>query len=112
MILDILRTICLALPGTTEEIQWGDHLLFKVAGKMFCIGAMDGSGQVSFKVPDDVFDELSATPGYTPAPHLARAKWIQTDSRTVRTVQAWEAHLQTSYGLVRAKLPKKVQAAL
>ena len=35
MTLDQIRNVCLSLPGTTEQIQWGDDLVFKVAGKMF-----------------------------------------------------------------------------
>ncbi len=32
-----LRTHCLSLPHATEQIQWGDHLLFKIGGKMYAI---------------------------------------------------------------------------
>ena len=38
-----LRKICLSLPGTTEQVQWGNDLLFKVHGKMFSNHAL-GAG--------------------------------------------------------------------
>jgi len=28
-----LRKVCLAFPGATEQIQWGNDLLFKVGGR-------------------------------------------------------------------------------
>ena len=33
---DSIREFCMALPMTTEEVQWEEHLLFKIGGKMFC----------------------------------------------------------------------------
>jgi predicted DNA-binding protein (MmcQ/YjbR family) len=41
MTLERLRTICLALPGATEQIQWGADLVFKVGGRMFCVASTD-----------------------------------------------------------------------
>ena len=39
--IDWLRKICLALPGATEQIQWGNDLLFKVGGKMFAVAPLE-----------------------------------------------------------------------
>src|SRR5215469_9822824 len=36
-----LRKLCLTFPGTTEQIQWGCDLLFKVGGKMFAITPLE-----------------------------------------------------------------------
>src|ERR1700757_973250 len=41
MNIDQLRKICLSFPGVTEQIQWGDDLLFKVGGKMFAITPLE-----------------------------------------------------------------------
>jgi predicted DNA-binding protein (MmcQ/YjbR family) len=112
MDLDTLRNICLSHPGATEEVQWEDHLLFKVGGKMFCITSLNDANDTSFKVPDEDFDELSATETFMPAPHLARAKWVKVVQAKSLKVADWKSHMATSYQLVRAKLPKKVQAAL
>ena len=112
MDIESLRTICLAFPGATEEVQWETHLLFKVGGKMFCIGNLDGTPGAAFKVPEEDFEELSARPGIIPAPHLARAKWIKVMETNALKPKEWKALLQQSYDLIRAKLTKKVQATL
>jgi len=112
MDLDTLRAICLKHPGATEEIQWVDHLLFKVGGKMFCITDLNDAGNTAFKVADDDFEELCATDIFIPAPHMARAKWVKVVKPGSLKNAEWEARIATSYALVRAKLTKKVQASL
>jgi len=112
MDLDTLRGICLAYPGTTEEVQWGDHLLFKVAGKMFCITDLTDANSTAFKVPDDDFDELSASDVFIPAPHMARAKWVKVVQPSALKLPDWKRYIAGSYALVKAKLSRKVQAAL
>jgi predicted DNA-binding protein (MmcQ/YjbR family) len=112
MDLDTLREICLAHPGATEEVQWVDHLLFKVGGKMFCITALDDAGSTAFKVADDDFEELSATDIFIPAPHMARAKWVKVVKPGALKITDWKARIAASYELVKAKLPKKVIATL
>ena len=112
MDIEALRAICMSFPAVTEEIQWEDHLLFKVGGKMFCIGSLDGSKIASFKAADEAFEELITQPGYKPASHLARAKWVQIDGTQVQNPEVWKEHLSSAYWIVRRKLPKKVQATL
>ncbi len=59
MDIETLRDMCRALPAVTEDIKWGHDLCFSVAGKMFCVAALEGPLTVSFKVKDEEFDELS-----------------------------------------------------
>lgn len=112
MDLDTLRDICLSLPDATEEVQWGNHLLFKIAGKMFCITNLDDANDTSFKVADADYDELSTGDVYVPAPHMARAKWVKVAQPGALKMPEWKSRIRASYSLVRAKLPKKVQAEL
>jgi len=50
MNLESTREYCLTLPHATEMIQWVDHLLFKVGGKMFAIMSLEPQENVlSFK---------------------------------------------------------------
>ena len=84
MDLDTLRAICLAHPGATEEVQWGDHLLFKVGGKMFCITDLNDANNTSFKVADEDFDELSSGDVFIPAPHLQRAALLLVVTAIIR----------------------------
>ncbi|MGO9272753.1 MAG: MmcQ/YjbR family DNA-binding protein [Terriglobia bacterium] len=113
MKVDRIREVCLSLPGATEQIQWGDDLVFKVAGKIFVIATLGAGGRFSFKCPEETFYELTELPGITPAPYLARAHWIQIDPTACRLRPGEvEKLLRQSYDLVAAKLPKRTQAAL
>ena len=42
MDIETLRRYCLSLPHATEGIQWGNDLLFRIAGKMFAVVALAG----------------------------------------------------------------------
>lgn len=108
-----LRKICLAFPGATEQIQWGDDLLFKVGGKMFAITPLIPAPVcLSLKVTPENFVELTERPGIIPAPYLARAKWIALESRDALTPSELAPLLRASYELVVAKLPRKIRESL
>ena len=108
MDLDTLRELCRELPAVTEDIKWGHDLCFSVAGKMFCVAALDGPLSVSFKVRDDAFDEMSNLPGFRPAPYVARYKWVLVEDVNKLSRKEWSHYVKQSYDLVRAKLPKKL----
>lgn len=105
-----IRRLCLAQPGATENVQWGEDLVFKVGGKMFLCMNANLKEKVSFKVPQDRFLELTDQPGVVPAPYLARAHWIQIDPPACKlTEKALTDLIVGSYGLVFGKLTKKLQ---
>ena len=111
MTIDVLRSICLALPDVTEDIKWGADLVFSVGGKMFCAVHTEPPHQVSFKCTPEEFAELVERPGLIPAPYLARAMWVQeTALGDTLERRELEALLRTSYELVRARLPKSKRA--
>ena len=112
MDLDTLREICLAKPGATEELQWEVHLLYKVGGKMFCIGSLNAEDGVALKIDEEDFDELVAQPGIRQAGHMAKRMWINIGPESRLNLKQWKAHIDKSYELIKAKLPKKVQAGL
>ncbi|MEO8810187.1 MAG: MmcQ/YjbR family DNA-binding protein, partial [Rhodanobacter sp.] len=61
---------------------------------------------------DERFLELTDQPGVVPAPYLAQARSVSvTEPRRFATA-ALEALVLEAYVTVRAKLPKKAQAAL
>jgi predicted DNA-binding protein (MmcQ/YjbR family) len=109
MNIDSLRELCRALPAVTEDIKWGHDLCFSVAGKMFCVAALEGPLSVSFKVKDEEFDELSNSPGLRPAPYVARYKWVLVEDVNKLSRKEWSHYVKQSYDLVRAKLPKKLK---
>ena len=66
----------------------------------------------SFKVPDEVFEEVSSKPGFKPAAYLARYKWVFLDDLSRLTIKEWEHYIAQSYKLISAKLPAKVKKQL
>jgi predicted DNA-binding protein (MmcQ/YjbR family) len=111
---DKFRKLCLSLPGATENVQWGNDLVFKVGGKMFAVAALDASAshRASFKCRDETFAELQEHEGAVPAPYLARAKWIAIAAWDTLPDREIEARVRESHRLVFEKLPKKEQAKI
>jgi len=113
MLLDWLRPYCLSFPGATENVQWGNDLVFKVAGKMFAVANLEpGKHVLAFKCSPEDFAELTERPAITPAPYLARAQWVAMARETAIPRRELEALLKRSYELVAAKLPKSVRSRL
>jgi predicted DNA-binding protein (MmcQ/YjbR family) len=113
MNLERLRQICLALPGATEQIQWGADLVFKVGGKMFCVACTEQAPNImSLKCDDESFAEMCEREGCIPAPYLARAKWVAIEQWSTLEDREYEPIVERAYTLVRGALPKKTQAAL
>jgi predicted DNA-binding protein (MmcQ/YjbR family) len=108
-----LRKVCLALPHTTEQIQWGYDLVFKVGGKMYAVAPLEPAPVcLSFKCSDESFAELTERPQIVPAPYMARAKWVALEIPEALSRAELAELLRVSYQLVFAKLPKRVQAAM
>src|SRR5579862_1644708 len=96
-----LRKVCLALPHTTEHIQWGYDLVFKVHGKMFAVAPLEPARvMLSFKCSDESFAELTERPDVIPAPYMARAKWVALETRDAIRREELEELLRASYELV------------
>lgn len=105
-----LRKVCLSFPNTTEQIQWGNDLLFKVHGKMFAVTPLEPAPVcLSFKCSDEAFADLTERPNIIPAPYLARAKWVALERRDAIDRAELAELLRTSYELVLAKVPKKLR---
>lgn len=107
---DQLSGLARAWPGVTSDIKWGADLVLSVGGKMFCARAADATpdAPMSFKVPPERFLEITAQPGFAPAPYLARAGWVQARPDVV-PIDTLRPMVRTSYELVRAKLTRKLQ---
>ena len=109
-----IRKFCLALPHTTENVQWTDDLVFKVGGKMYAVVclATPKPAQLSFKCELETFQELVEREGILPAPYLARAHWVALVSFDALPTAQLRALLTTAHQLVLASLPRKVRAEL
>jgi predicted DNA-binding protein (MmcQ/YjbR family) len=109
MTYDEYNAFCGALPAATYVMQWGGSHVWKVGGKVFCIGA--GSDEIpaySFKAGEIGFMLLPERPGFRPAPYLASRglKWIEARADAVDGGELREL-IQASYRLVLGGLSRK-----
>ncbi len=113
--IDWVRACCLALPHATEDVQWEHNLLFRIAGKMFCIANLEpgmSPTKIAFKCTPERFAELVEIEGIIPAPYMARNHWVaMIEMDALRQPEIREL-IQASYQMILEKLPKKKQAAL
>ena len=113
MNLESIREYCLTLPHATEMIQWVDHLLFKVGGKMFAIMSLEPEEVVlSFKATPEQFYELQEQEGIIPAPYMARNQWLALERFDALRDDELKELLATSHQLVYEKLPKRTRGEL
>lgn len=106
---DSLRELCLSLPDSTENLQWGENLCFKVRGKIFAIVDLSQGKltPITLKCEPEKFDELLDVEGISQAPYVGRYKWILLENSAVLPSSELEALIRQSYDLVVAKAPKK-----
>jgi predicted DNA-binding protein (MmcQ/YjbR family) len=109
---DPLYELLRSLPGVTEDIKWGNDLVFSVGGKMFAVFRVPEGEPIGFKVDPAAFISLTQQPGIIPAPYMARHSWVNVESRRTLPEEALEELLRESYRLVAEKLPKKTRTAL
>jgi predicted DNA-binding protein (MmcQ/YjbR family) len=112
MDIEWLRRYCMALPHTTESVQW-ESLVFKIAGKIYAVAALEpGDTWLSFKCSPEDFADLCEREGVIPAPYLARAQWVALETEDALPRAELKGLVRKAYDLVFAKLPKKTQAGL
>jgi predicted DNA-binding protein (MmcQ/YjbR family) len=116
MIMDIesFREYCLSFPHATEKVQWGNDLVFKIAGKMFAVTSLEAASKycLSFKCTEEKFAELIERDGIAPAPYAARYHWVSLETFDALREKELKSLVRTSYDLVFDKLPKKAKAGL
>jgi predicted DNA-binding protein (MmcQ/YjbR family) len=109
-----IAAFCKTLPRATCVVQWEGVQVFKVGGKMFCcVAPADHSvGRISFKSAPEHYDALSRSPGFRPAPYLARAKWVSVDDPRSLTSTEMKAYIKRAHAVIAAGLPKRKQKEL
>ena len=114
MDIESTHTFCLSFPHVTEEVLWGNDLVFKIGGKMFAVIGLDSASDhcMSFKCTPEKFAELTERNGIVPAPYVARYHWVALESFAALSEKELKALLRNSYDLVIEKLPKKKKAEL
>ncbi|HEX6127271.1 MAG TPA: MmcQ/YjbR family DNA-binding protein [Pyrinomonadaceae bacterium] len=113
MNIEQLRKFCLALPGVTEDVKWGNDLCFSVGGKMFTVTAADSSDSgVSLKTTPEKFAELTERQGIIPAHYVARYHWITIEDINAVTQTELKELIRESYRMVFDKLPAKIKKSI
>ena len=112
MDIDSIRNYCLSLPHATEDIQWGNDLLFRISGKIFAGMSLDPPHSLSFKCTPEKFDELIEFEGIIPAPYTARNKWVMLERLDALNDSEIKRLIKNSYEIIFSKLTKKLQAEL
>ena len=114
MDIETVRAYCLSFPHATENVQWGNDLVFKIAGKMFAVTVLEGASKycLSFKCTEEKFAELIELDGIDPAPYSARYHWVALQRFDALSEKELKALLRNSYDLVFEKLPKKTKVEL
>ena len=113
MNIEDIQSFCKSLPAVTEDVKWGNDLVFSVGAKMFCVvGLSESPTTASFKVADEEFDEMSSRKWFKPAPYVAKYKWVFIEDITKISKAEWKRYLRQSYELVKAKLPPRIKKQL
>ena len=79
---DPLQELCRGLPGVTEDVKWGNNLIFSVGGKMFAGFDLPDGDPIGFKVDPVVFKSLVGKRGIIPAPYMAKHSWVHVTDRS------------------------------
>ena len=115
MTADELRGACLALTGATETFPFGpENSVFKVAGKIFALSALDRTPlEVSLKCDPDLAVELRASyaairPGY----HLDKRHWNTLTLDGTLPDDLVRDLVEDSYDLVVSALPRRMREQL
>lgn len=111
MTFDEICETCRALPGTTEDVKWGNNLVFSIGGKMYAVLGLDTAG-LGFKCTPERFEALIERPGIVPARYLARAQWVNVEAPDVLADEELTELLAEARDTVFRKLPKRVQASI
>jgi predicted DNA-binding protein (MmcQ/YjbR family) len=109
---DPLVRFCRSLPGATEDVKWGNDLIFSVGGKMFAGFPLPGGDPIGFKVDPLVFASLVGHNGVVPAPYMARHSWVSVTDRKLLPLETLKDLLADSHRLVAAGLSRKARQAL
>ncbi|MBI2677242.1 MAG: MmcQ/YjbR family DNA-binding protein [Candidatus Koribacter versatilis] len=104
------------MPHVEEDVKWGHDLCFLIGRKMFCVlnlePARGDRSMVAIKATPEEFAELVEREGVIPAPYMARNHWVSLQDYSALPWRELQQGIARSYELVKATLPKKVQAEL
>lgn len=99
-VLDHMRAICLALPGTKETLTWGQPH-FRVGEKIFAgCGEEKGRVVLGFKLDMDHADAIIQDPRFWRAPYVGHKGWVSMDASAVEDWNEVRPLVLESYRLI------------
>lgn len=110
---DIIRDYCMSKKGVTETFPFdSETIVWKVLGKMFCLGNISDFSSLNLKCDPERALELreqydQITPGY----HMNKQLWNTVALEGLPSALVFEL-IDHSYDEVVRKLPKKDQLLL
>lgn len=114
MNIEEFRSICLAMPGVTEEFPFDEQtLVYKVMGRIFAITNIDSFESINLKCdPEKAVELREAYDEVIPGFHMNKKHWntvIVEGSISNVLLTSW---IKESYDRVVEKLPKSLQKEL
>jgi predicted DNA-binding protein (MmcQ/YjbR family) len=103
-----------SLKHTTMVVQWGDHQVYKIGGKVFAVvgGSGDAAPGLTFKAGETSFAILTRQKGIILAPYMARNQWVKLERLSALKDSELKAYLERSYKLIAQGLTKKMRGRL
>ena len=103
-----------SLKHTTMVVQWGDHQVYKIGGKVFAVvgGSGDAEPGLTFKAGETSFDILTRQKGIIQAPYMARNQWVKLERLSALKDRELRAYLERSYNMIASGLTKKLRVSL
>lgn len=110
---ETVRNLCISLPLVTEEFPFGpDTIVWKVAGKLFCLGDINSFDSINLKCDPERAAELRERyPQIQPGYHMNKTLWNTVYFEGLQQNLLRELILH-SYDEVVRKLPKTVQSEI
>ena len=103
-----------SLKHTTMVVQWGDHHVYKIGGKVFAVvgGSGDAKPGLTFKAGEASFEILTKQKGIIQAPYMARNQWVKLERLTALKDKELKAYLERSYHMIATGLTKRMRVSL
>jgi predicted DNA-binding protein (MmcQ/YjbR family) len=114
MDIDAIRGFCLSFPQTKEQLQWGDSLLMKVAGRMFAIVnlSVESPARLALRCTPEKYAELVEREGITPSRYnMWKYHWVSLERLDTLGNEELKDLLRQSYELIAAKAIKKKRSS-
>ncbi|SFT62382.1 Predicted DNA-binding protein, MmcQ/YjbR family [Lishizhenia tianjinensis] len=114
MNIEEIRTYCLQKKSVEESFPFdAETLVFKVAGKMFALMALEKGDGVNLKCdPERALELRDRYEGVLPGYHMSKVHWNTVKINSDVPDALFFELIDHSYELVVQKLPKKIQKTL